>query len=201
MYKSIDGGENWEQIGLKSVGQIGAVRIHPMNHNIVYVAAVGNAFKANEERGIFKTMDGGKTWEKVLFISEKVGFSDIEFLPSNPEILFASAWKAERKPWTIISGGTPDEAGIYKSLDGGATWQKTMTGLPTSLIGKIDVAISPADSKIVYALVEAPDDEGGLFKSTDQGKSYKQVSSANVIRTRPFYYNNIRVDPKNADII
>ncbi|MFK7951357.1 MAG: WD40/YVTN/BNR-like repeat-containing protein [Ekhidna sp.] len=201
MYKSIDAGENWEHIGLKDVGQIGAVRIHPTNHNIVYVAAVGKAFQSNSERGIFKTMDGGKTWKRVLFISDKVGFSDIEFLPSNPEILFASAWKAERKPWTIISGGTPDEAGIYKSLDGGATWDKTMTGLPTTLIGKIDVAISQADSKIVYALVEAPEDEGGLFKSIDQGKTYKQVSSDRVIRTRPFYYNNIRVDPKNADII
>lgn len=201
MYKSIDGGENWEAIGLQKAGQIGAVRIHPLNHNIVYVAAVGSAFKSNEDRGIFKTTDGGKTWKKVLYISDKVGFSDIEFLPSNPEVLFASAWKAERKPWTIISGGTPNEGGIYKSLDGGATWEKTMTGLPTTLIGKIDVAISAADSKIVYALVEAPEKEGGLFKSTDQGQSYKQVSSDNVIRTRPFYYNNIRVDPKNADII
>ncbi len=201
MYKSIDGGENWMEIGLQNVGQIGAVRIHPLNHNVVYVAAVGNAFKSNEDRGIFKTTNGGKTWEKVLYISAEVGFSDIEFLPSNPEILFASAWKAERKPWTIISGGTPAEGGIYKSLDGGATWNKTMAGLPTSLIGKIDVAISPADSKIVYALVEAPEKEGGLFKSTDQGETYKQVSSDNVIRTRPFYYNNIRVDPKNADII
>ena len=201
MYKSIDGGANWEFVGLENVGQIGAVRIHPMNHNIVYVAAVGNAFKANAERGIFKTTNGGKTWQKVLFISDMVGFSDVEFLPSNPETLFAAAWKAERKPWTIISGGTPQEGGIYKSQDGGATWEKTMEGLPTSLIGKIDLAVTPADSRIVYALVEAPEDEGGLFKSTDQGKSYQQVSSASVIRTRPFYYNNIRVDPKNADII
>lgn len=201
MYKSIDAGENWEQIGLENVGQIGAVRIHPLNHNIVYVAAVGSAFKSNAERGIFKTTDGGKTWKKALYISDQVGFSDIEFLPSNPEVLFASAWKAERKPWTIISGGTPDEGGIYKSLDGGTTWEKAVKGLPTSLIGKIDVAISPADSKIVYALVEAPENEGGLYKSTDQGASYKQVSSSNAIRTRPFYYNNIRVDPKNADIL
>ncbi len=201
MYKSIDGGENWEAVGLEKVGQIGAVRIHPLNHNIVYVAAVGNAFKANPERGIYKSTNGGKSWSKVLFISDKVGFSDIEFLPSNPETLFASAWKVERKPWTIISGGKPEEGGIYKSLDGGATWEKTMKGLPTSLIGKIDVGVTPADSRIVYALVEAPGKEGGLFKSTDQGNSYKLVSSANVIRTRPFYYNNIRIDPKNPDVV
>lgn len=201
MYKSIDGGENWEFIGLKDVGQIGAVRIHPLNHNIVYVAAIGKAFKASPERGIYKTTNGGKTWQKILFISDQVGFSDIEFLPSNPETLFASAWKTERKPWTIISGGTPAEGGIYKSLDGGATWEKAVQGLPTTLIGKIDVALTPADSRIVYALVEAPGKEGGLFKSVDQGISYELVSSENVIRTRPFYYNNIKVDPKNADIV
>jgi len=201
IYKSIDGGENWEMIGLENVGQIGAVRIHPLNHNIVYVAAVGNAFKANAERGVFKTTNGGKSWKKILFISDKVGFSDIEFLPSNPETLFAAAWKAERKPWTIISGGKPEEGGIYKSLDGGETWDKANTGLPTTLIGKIDVALTPADSRIVYALVEAPGKEGGLFKSVDQGNSYELISSDNVIRTRPFYYNNLRVDPKNADVV
>ncbi|MEP1095121.1 MAG: glycosyl hydrolase [Cyclobacteriaceae bacterium] len=201
MYKSIDGGENWEVIGLENVGQIGAVRIHPLNHNIVYVAAIGNAFKANAERGVFKTTNGGKSWKKILFVSDNVGFSDIEFLPSNPETLFAAAWKAERKPWTIISGGKPEEGGIYKSLDGGETWDKANNGLPTTLIGKIDVALTPADSRIVYALVEAPGKEGGLFKSVDQGNSYELISSDNVIRTRPFYYNNLRVDPKNADVV
>jgi photosystem II stability/assembly factor-like uncharacterized protein len=201
MYKSIDGGKNWTHIGLENVGQIGAVRIHPSNHNVVYVAAIGNAFKANTERGIYKTSNGGKTWEKILHVSDKVGFSDIEFLPSNPETLFAAAWKAERKPWTIISGGTPSEGGIYKSLDGGKSWTKTMNGLPTRLIGKIDVALTPADSRIVYALVEAPGKEGGLFKSTDQGKTYELISSEAIIRTRPFYYSNIRIDPKNPDVV
>lgn len=201
MYKSIDAGKTWTHIGLKDVGQIGAVRIHPLNNNIVYVAAIGKAFQANADRGIFKTVDGGKTWSKVLFVSDKTGFSDIEFLPSNPEVLFASAWKAERKPWTIISGGTPDEGGIYKSPDGGKTWEKVTKGLPTSLIGKIDVAVTPADSRIVYALVEAPGDEGGLFKSTDQGESFKLVSNKDYIRTRPFYYNNIRVDPQDPNVI
>ena len=201
VYKSIDGGKTWTHVGLNNVGQIGAVRIHPLNNNIVYVAAVGKAFQSNADRGIYKTENGGKTWNKVLYVSDKTGFSDIEFLPSNPEVLFASAWKAERKPWTIISGGTPDEGGIYKSPDGGKTWEKITKGLPTSLIGKIDVAVTPADSRIVYALVEAPEDEGGLFKSIDQGESFKLVSSEGYIRTRPFYYNNIRVDPKDPDVI
>lgn len=201
IYKSIDGGSNWSFVGLKDVGQIGAVRIHPDNHNIVYVAAIGKAFQPNPERGVYKTTDGGKSWKKVLSISNQTGIYDIEFLPSNPEILFATAWKAERKPWSIISGGKPSEGGIYKSVDGGATWEKVTKGLPNKLIGKIDLAVTNADSKLVYALVEAPDEEGGLYKSIDQGLSFKQVSSHKGIRTRPFYYTNLRVSPKNPDVV
>ena len=201
MYKSIDGGENWEHIGLSNTGQIGAVRIHPTNHNIVYVAAIGHAFNANPERGIFRTMDGGDTWEKVLFLSDSIGFSDLEFMPTNPAIIYAAAWKTERKPWTIISGGTSEEGGMYKSIDGGQNWKKIENGLPAPLIGKIDVAVTPADSKIVYALVEAPGKKGGLYKSTDQGNSFQQVSSHSGIRTRPFYYTNIRIDPQDVNTI
>ena len=201
MYKSIDGGENWKFIGLENVGQIGAVRIHPNNHNIVYVAAIGKAFESNPERGVYKTTNGGRTWNKVLSISEETGIYDIEFLPSNPEIIFATAWKAERKPWTIISGGNPEEGGIYKSVDGGQTWDKITEGLPNKLIGKIDLAVTNADSKLVYALVEAPGNEGGLYKSVDQGHSFTQVSSHTGIRTRPFYYTNLRVSPKDPDVI
>lgn len=201
MYKSIDGGATWEHIGLRETGHIGAVEIDPTNHNVVWVAAIGQAFNANEERGVYKTEDGGKSWNKVLYISDTVGFSDIELLPGNPNIVFATAWKAQRKPWTIISGGTQEEGGLFKSVDGGASWEKITEGLPQGLIGKIDLAISPADSSIVYALVEAPDDEGGLFKSVDQGKSFELVSTESSIRTRPFYYANIEVDPKNADVV
>ncbi|THD67398.1 hypothetical protein E7Z59_06970 [Robertkochia marina] len=201
MYKSIDGGKNWSFIGLENVGQIGAVRIHPDNHNIVYVAAIGKAFESNPERGVYKTMNGGKSWEKVLSISDETGIYDIEFLTSNPEILFATAWKAERKPWTIISGGSPSEGGIYKSVDGGKSWEKIDQGLPQKLIGKIDLAVSQADSKLVYALVEAPGDEGGVYRSVDQGRSFKQVSSHEGIRTRPFYYTNLRVNPKDPNVL
>ena len=201
VYKSIDGGETWEHIGLAGTGHIGAVEIDPTNHNIVWVAAIGQAFNANEERGVYKTTDGGRTWNRVLYLSDTVGFSDIELLPGNPDIVFATAWKAERKPWTIISGGTADEGGLFKSVDGGATWEKITEGLPGNLIGKIDLAISRADSRIVYALVEAPGDEGGLYKSVDQGRSFELVSSEKDIRTRPFYYANIDVDPTNPDIV
>lgn len=201
MYKSIDGGETWDHIGLRESGHIGAVEIDPTDHNIVWVAAIGQAFNANEERGVYKTMDGGVTWERMLYISDTVGFSDIELLPGNPNIVFATAWKAERKPWTIISGGEQDEGGLYKSVDAGLTWTKITEGLPTGLIGKIDLAIPKSHSNIVYALVEAPDDEGGLFKSVDQGKTFEQVSSDSTIRTRPFYYANIDVDPQNPDVV
>ncbi len=201
VYKSIDGGNSWELVGLSKTGHIGAVEIHPENHNIVYVAAIGNAFGPNPERGVFKTTDGGQTWEKVLFISDKVGFSDIEFLPGNPDVVFATAWKAERKPWTIISGGKQEEGGLYKSVDGGKNWKKMTKGLPSGLIGKIDLGVSPADSRILYALVEAPGEEGGMYKSVDQGKTFSQVSDHGGIRTRPFYYTNVEVDPKNPDVL
>ena len=201
MYKSIDAGKTWNHIGLVKTGHIGAVEIDPTNHNIVWVAAIGNAFKPNAERGIFKTVDGGKSWKKMLFISDKVGFSDLVLLPGNPNVVFASAWKAERKPWNIVSGGNKEEGGIYKSDDGGQNWEKLSEGLPNGLIGKIDLAVSPANSSIIYAVIEAPGKEGGLYRSEDQGKSFKQISNDQRLVNRPFYYINIEVDPTNSDII
>ena len=201
MYKSIDGGATWQHIGLDDTGHIGAVEINPENHNVVYVAAIGQAFNANQERGLYKTVDGGRNWEQVLYISDETGISDVEMLPGNPEIVFATAWKAERKPWTIISGGENEEGGLFKSVDGGASWDKITEGLPTGLIGKMDLALSPADSSIVYLLVEAPGDEAGLYKSIDQGQTFEQVSDHDGIITRPFYYANIDVDPQNPDIV
>ncbi len=201
VYKSIDAGKTWTHIGLSKVGQIGAVEIDPNNSNIVWVAAIGNAFKPNEERGIYKTMDGGITWEKVLYISNQTGFADLELLPGNPNVVYAAAWKAQRTPWTIISGGTNQEGGIYKSVNGGKDWKKLEEGLPKGLIGKIDLAVSPVDSRILYAVIEAPDDEGGVYKSIDQGKTFTQTSSKKGLVNRPFYYTNIELDPKNPDIV
>ena len=201
VYKSIDAGITWSHIGLDNVGQIGAVEIDPTNSNIVWVAAIGNAFKPNEERGVYKTIDGGVTWEKVLFVSNKTGFADIELLPGNPNVVFAAAWKAQRTPWTIDSGGENKEGGIYKSVNGGKDWTKLEDGLPKGLIGKIDLAVAASDSKIVYAVIEAPGDEGGVYKSIDQGKSFQQTSSEKGLVNRPFYYTNIEVDPTNPDIV
>ncbi len=201
MYKSVNGGKTWEHIGLGITAHIGAVEMDPTNSNIVWVAAIGNAFKPNEERGVFKTTDGGKTWTKVLFISDKVGIVDIELLPGNPNVAYAAAWKVDRKPWTIISGGTTDEGGIYKTVDGGKTWDKLKSGLPKGLIGKIDLAVTPANSSMLYAIIEAPGKEGGLYISDDQGANFKQVSSDERLVNRPFYYLNVAVDPKNENII
>jgi len=201
VYKSIDAGKTWEHIGLRHVGQIGAVEIDPTNSNIVWVAAIGNAFKPNAERGIYKTVDGGVNWEKTLFISDETGFADLELLPGNPNIVYAAAWKAQRTPWTIISGGENKEGGIYKSINGGKDWIKLESGLPKGLIGKIDLAVSRTDSSILYAVIEAPGKEGGVYKSVDQGKTFEQISSEEGLVNRPFYYTNIELDPTNPDIV
>lgn len=201
VYKSIDGGHSWSHIGLDNTGQIGAVEIDPRNNNVVWVAAIGQAFNPNPERGIYKTVDGGQSWQRKLFKSNASGFSDLELVPGNPDVVFATAWKAERKPWTIVSGGPNEEGGLYKSVDGGDNWRRITEGLPTGLVGKMDLAVSPADSSIVYLLVEAPDDDGGLYKSVDQGESFELVSNEEGIRNRPFYYGNLDVDPQNPDIV
>ncbi|MEM9674957.1 MAG: hypothetical protein AAF992_20355 [Bacteroidota bacterium] len=199
VYKSTDAGESWEHIGLKDVGQIGAVEIDPNNPDRVFVAAIGNAFTPNEDRGVYRTTDGGKNWEKVFYHSDTVGAVDLEFKPDDPQILYATLWRAERKPWTIISGST--EGGIYKSTDGGTTWEKKSNGLPQNLIGKIDLAVSADDPNRVYALVEAPVGEGGLYRSDDAGESYTLVSTKKELLDRPFYYCNIDANPKNADAV
>ncbi|QIE58426.1 hypothetical protein G5B37_02255 [Rasiella rasia] len=201
MYKSVNGGTTWKHIGLKDVGQIGAVEIDPKDSNTVYVAAIGNAFKNTKDRGIYKTEDGGITWKQILYISEATGFSDIEIQPGDNDVIYAAAWKAQRKPWTIISGGTNEEGGIYKSKNGGKTWEKLQNGLPKGLIGKIDLAVSPADKKVLYAVIEAEGEERGLYKSENEGKSFTQISSDVRLVNRPFYYTNIEVDPTNANIV
>jgi photosystem II stability/assembly factor-like uncharacterized protein len=201
VYKSINGGKSWTHLGLEKSGHIGAVEIDPRNNNVVWVAAIGQAFNDNPERGVYKTTDGGQSWKQMLAVSDAVGFADIELVPNNPDVVFAAAWKARRTPWTIISGGSQEEGGLFKSSDGGQSWRKITEGLPGGLIGRIDLAISASDSSIVYALVEAPGKEGGLYRSTDQGESFSQVSSKSALVNRPFYYGNVEADPTNADVL
>lgn len=199
MYKSMDAGDTWTHIGLDRVGQIGAVEVHPTNPDIAYVAAIGQAFNPNPERGVYRTKNGGQSWEQVLFISDSIGVSDIEFKPNDPNTIYATLWKAERKPWTIISGGYHN-GGIYKSIDGGDTWNSINDGLPIELLGKIDLAVSADDPERIYALVEAPAGKEGLYRS-DDGATWKHITSKKSLTDRPFYYCNIEADPTDADII
>ena len=158
VYKSTDAGETWTHVGLEKTGNSGAVLIHPEDYNLVYVAAIGNPFAANPERGVYRSKDGGESWEQVLYVSDETGAVDLEFAPDNPNEIYASMWRAERKPWTIISGG--HEGGVYKTDDGGDSWEHLTTGLPNGLRGKSDLAVSAADPNRVYVLIEAPGKQG-----------------------------------------
>jgi photosystem II stability/assembly factor-like uncharacterized protein len=198
MYKSSDAGKTWTFSGLYDVGQIATVRVDPTNPDIVYVAAQGNPFRANPERGVYKTIDGGKTWKLVFHLSDTAGAADLEIQPGHPSVLFACMWHALRTPWTIISGA--EEGGIYKSTDAGEHWTKLAGGLPNGLIGRSNVAISDASPNRIYALIEAKPGQG-LYRSDDVGTSWTLVNSKKEISTRPFYYDTMGVDPNNADVI
>ena len=199
LYKSTDGGETWAFKGLRNTGQIGAVVVHPTNPEVVWVAALGSPFGANPERGIYQTVDGGESWSQKLFVSEKTGGIDLELHPTDPNTIYASMWRAERKPWTIISGDDGSEDGIYVSRDGGQTWDMKTAGLPQHLIGKVDFAVTPADPSRVYALVETTPDQEGLYRSNDEGETWHLVSNYRPLMDRPFYYTNVDVDPINPD--
>jgi photosystem II stability/assembly factor-like uncharacterized protein len=198
MYKSTDGGQTWKFIGLYSAGQIGAVRIHPTNPDIVWVSAGGDIFKPNDERGVFKTTDGGQTWRKVLFISDSIGAMDVELQPGNPNVVYAWLSRLERKPWTIISGSR--EGGFYKSTDGGEHFTRITTGLPNELLGKANLAVTAANPNRIYALVEAKPG-GGFYRSDDAGQTWTLINSQPSLIQRPFYYTTLGADPSNADVV
>jgi photosystem II stability/assembly factor-like uncharacterized protein len=198
IYRSADGGRTWTFAGLADAGQIATIRVHPTNPDLVYVAALGNPFVANPERGVFRSSDGGKSWKKILFVSEMAGAADLELQPGNPEVVFACLWHGQRKPWTIISGAM--EGGIYKSSDGGNTWNKLGGGLPNELFGRSNVALSAANPNRVYALIEAKPGSG-LYRSEDGGANWKLINAAGNLITRPFYYDTLGVDPTNPDVV
>ncbi|HEX5425954.1 MAG TPA: hypothetical protein VFW94_20565 [Candidatus Acidoferrales bacterium] len=200
VYKSVDAGKTWTHIGLDDSRHIGRILIDPTNPDIVYVAAIGHAFGPNEERGVFRSTDGGKTWQKVLFKDDKTGAVDIEFAGGNPHILYAAMYQVLRQPWNIISGGPG--SGLYKSTDGGSTWHQIKGhGFPDVLLGKIGIATSAADPQRVYALVEAAQDKGGLYVSHDQGESWQFVNGDHRLIQRAFYYIHVFADPSDADRI
>ncbi|HET7188332.1 MAG TPA: hypothetical protein VFI52_09260 [Gemmatimonadaceae bacterium] len=198
IYKSIDAGRSWRFLGLRDAGQIGAIVVHPTNPDVVYAAVVGNPFANTPTRGVYRTRDGGATWQRVLFLSDSTGAVDIELQPGSPDVVYASMWHGARRPWTIISGGAED--GIYKSTNGGDTWAKLGGGLPTGVVGKSDLAVSAAAPQRVYALVEAKVG-GGLYRSDDAGASWSLINTTPGLITRPFYYDNVDADPTNADVV
>ncbi len=198
IYKSTDAGRTWSFMGLRDVGQIATIRVHPTNPDIVYVSAQGNPFVENKERGVYRTNDGGKSWKLVFHLSDTAGAADLELQPGHPEVVFACLWHAQRKPWTIISGAK--EGGIYKSTDGGDNWTKLAGGLPSDLFGRSNVAISNAVPNRIYALIEAKPGSG-LYRSEDAGATWTLVNGAGNLITRPFYYDTLGVDPNNAEVL
>ncbi len=199
VYRSIDAGKTWTHIGLADSQAISRIRIHPSNPDIVYVAAFGHPAGPNDERGVFRSKDGGKTWSKILFRDNKTGAIDLAMDRKNPNVLYAALWEAYRVSWQMSSGGPG--SGLFKSTDGGDTWTEITRnkGLPSGVIGRIGVAISGADSNRVYAIVE--NENGGVFSSDDAGATWSKVSEDRRLRQRAFYYTHIFADPKNRDTL
>ena len=197
IYKSTDAGDTWRHIGLPEAGQIGRIVVHPTDPEIVYAAVLGHIFGPNPERGVYRSTNGGLTWSKVLFVSDEAGAVDLSMDASNPRILYAAIWQAQRKPWTMISGGPG--SGIYRTTDGGNTWVELTEGLPEGVKGRIAVTVSPAAPNRVWALVEH--DEGGLFRSDNGGKKFRLVSSDRELRQRAWYYTHLEADPQDADTV
>lgn len=199
IFKSVNGGDSWEHVGLKDVQQVGRIIVHPTNPDIVFVAGLGHPYGANEERGVFKTIDGGKNWEKVLYINDNTGAIQVEFDPNNPEILFADMWEHQEGPWENAKFSGPN-SGLYKSIDGGETWRQLTKGLPTAKegLGRIGVGIAPSDSQIMFATVDARE-KGGIYKSTDAGESWTLINEDYRLWGRGSDFAEIKVHPKNSD--
>lgn len=197
VYFSPDAGVTWKFMGLKNAGQISKIVVDPQDPNTVFVAAIGDAWGPNKERGLFKTTDGGKHWKKVLFVNDTTGVTDVIFKPGNPEVMFAATWKVMRRPWTLIDGGKT--SAIYKSTDGGNTWTKLTKELPKGNIGRIAFATSKSKPNHIYALVDSKN--GLLYDTHNGGKNWEKVSNNHQLDVRPFYFSTMAVDPTNDNHI
>ncbi len=199
MYKSTDAGKTWTHIGLEPTRQIGKVIVDPRDPNVVFVAALGHVYGANPDRGVYRTRDGGATWQKVLFKSNDVGAIDLAFDPGDPQTIYAALWNTRRPPWSIYPPSYGPGSGLYKSTDGGANWQQLTSGLPSDGLGRIGIAVAPTNRSRVYAIVDAM--AGGLYRSDDAGATWRQASADSRIWGRGWYFGKVTVDPKNADLV
>ena len=200
LYKSTDGGDSWTLMGLEKTGQISAVQVHPDNPDVVYVAALGNVFGPNPERGVFRSLDGGESWTKVQYVSDKTGAIDLVMDPNNPRVLYAGFWTAERKPWTLIDGS--EEGGVWKTTDGGDSWSRLEGGLPDGLQGRVGIAVSPVNSKRIWVIQEtAEETKGGIYRSDDGGKSFTRINREHELRQRHWYYSRIFADPQDEHTV
>ena len=195
VYKSLDGGQSWTRMGLEASEHIGKIVVDPRDSQVVYVAAQGPLWAAGGDRGLYKTTDGGATWNAVLEISEHTGVSDLVYDPRDPDVLYAAAYQRRRHVWTLINGGP--ESAIYKSTDGGETWRELSSGLPEGDVGRIGLAISPVNPDVVYAIVEAALDAGGFYRSLDRGETWEKMSD--YVSASPQYYQEIIADPHDVD--
>ncbi len=195
VYKSVDGGRSWKNVGLQKSEHIGKILVHPRNSDVVYVAAQGPLWSAGGDRGLYKTTDGGKTWKCVLEISENTGVTDIAFDPRDPDTLYAAAYQRRRHVWTLINGGP--ESAIHKTTDGGKTWKKLSKGLPGSDKGRIGLAVSPQQPDVVYAIIESVGKQNGFYRTADGGRNWKKMSG--YVSTSPQYYQEIVADPHKFD--
>ncbi|HST52940.1 MAG TPA: hypothetical protein VLJ61_13090 [Pyrinomonadaceae bacterium] len=199
MYKSADGGQTWTHLGLEDTRQIGRIIVDPKNANVVFVAALGHAYGANPERGVFRSKDGGRTWEKVLFKGNDVGAIDLQFDPADSRTVYATLWNTRRPPWSIYPPSYGPGGGIFKSNDGGTTWRQLTNGFPTEGLGRVGLAVSPSNRNRIYAIVDAK--AGGLYRSDDAGETWTLISSDTRIWGRGWYFCKTVVDPKNADTV
>jgi len=197
VFKTTDGGNNWKFMGLKETERIAKIVVSPDSSQVVYVAALGHLWGANKERGLFKTSDGGKTWNKILYVDENTGCADIAIDPQNPQIIYAAMWEFRRKAYTFNSGGKG--SALYKSIDGGKTWEKLTKDLPEGKLGRIAIAVSPLNPNIVYALIEAK--KTAFYRSKDKGESWENMNETQIIASRPFYFANIIADPIDTNRI
>ena len=200
LYKSVDGGANWTKLGFENSERIANIIVNPNNSNEVYVGVLGALWGDSEERGVYKSTDAGTTWEKLLYIDQKTGCADLTMDPSNPNILYASMWEFRRTGWSFESGGA--NSALYKSTDGGKTWNKIHNGFPEGKLGRLGIAVAPSNPNVLYTVIEAEKNERkGLYRSNDAGASWEQLNNDFGITVRPFYFSRIVVDPKNEDVV